>query len=119
MLQDVVEFFKEPHIFLVEELEHLQDVLGANIRHFRRLRSLSQSKLAERAGVSVNYISHLEQGIKRPSLSALTKLANALEVLVYQLFLHTGNTELSDQDKQTIRAQAVDEVMETLRKQLG
>lgn len=110
---------EELHISPVEDLDFLQDVLAKNIRRLRRQQNLSQSRLAELAELSVNYISHLEQGIKSPSLSTLSKLASALQVKVYQLLLHPGSPVITPEDHEALKALAVEEVMEQLRKQLG
>lgn len=56
---------------------------GRRLKAVRETRGLSQSELADKAGVPVVTISHFETGA-RPSASAATlvKLANALEVSI-------------------------------------
>jgi len=56
--------------------------IGLKISYFRRLRGLSQEQLAERAGISMGFLSQIEApgmaiGI---SLSTLFAIAEALEV---------------------------------------
>ena len=58
------------------------------IMHLKALRAkqgLSQAGLAERAGISREYIARLETGHHDPSLSTLEKLAKALKVTVGEL----------------------------------
>jgi DNA-binding Xre family transcriptional regulator len=56
-------------------------IVGQQVRSFRIERGLSQGELAERANVSVDLISKLEQGTRQNArLSSLTRLANALDV---------------------------------------
>ena len=52
--------------------------IGQRIRVMRKVRKLTQAKLAECANLSVPYISHIENGIKQPSLQAVVNIAEAL-----------------------------------------
>ena len=53
--------------------------LGARIRARREALGLTQAALAERAGVTSNYVGVLERGLKLPTLDTLITLAKALE----------------------------------------
>ena len=55
-------------------------LLGARIKEIRRRQRLSQEKLAERAGISAQYISNIERGRENPTLDLLLRLADALKV---------------------------------------
>ena len=55
------------------------------LKKFRQQRKLTQGELAERAGVTREYIARLEAGRYDPSLSTLEKLAKALRVKVNDL----------------------------------
>ena len=55
-------------------------VFGAELREFRRRRSLSQRRLAELAGLRENYIGMVERGECNISLIAVVALARALHV---------------------------------------
>ena len=50
------------------------------LKQLRATRDMSQADLAERSGVSREYIARLETGHHDPSLSTLVKLAKALKV---------------------------------------
>lgn len=54
--------------------------IGKNIRKYRLAKSFSQEDLAERAGLSANYIGMIERGEKIPSLETFVGLMNALEI---------------------------------------
>ncbi len=56
-----------------------------NVRKYRLERNLSQDKLAEMVGVTVEYISLIERGKRSPSLKRLYKIADILEVEAYEL----------------------------------
>jgi transcriptional regulator with XRE-family HTH domain len=48
---------------------------------------LTQEQLAEKLGVSVNFIGQVERGENAPSFDTLQKIAEVLEVDVSELFL--------------------------------
>ena len=54
--------------------------IGQRIRKFRRARGLSQEQLAERVGISITHMSHIETGNTKLSLSVFVDIASALEV---------------------------------------
>lgn len=54
--------------------------IGKNIRKFRLMRNLRQEDLAEKAGLSINYVGALERGQKIPSLETFILILNAVEV---------------------------------------
>lgn len=54
--------------------------IGKNIRTYRHLRKLRQEDLAEKTGLSTNYIGMVERGEKIPSLETFISIVNALEV---------------------------------------
>ena len=68
-------------------MTELHRSLAANLKSFRTKWGYSQAQLAERAELSVSYIGEIEVMVKFPSAEALEKLANALHVKPYQLFL--------------------------------
>lgn len=52
--------------------------IGRNIRRVRMEKRWNQAELAERAGLSENYIGNIERGEKTPSLETFIHLVNAL-----------------------------------------
>lgn len=54
--------------------------IGKNIRRFRTEKKLRQEDLAERSGLSTNYIGMVERGEKIPSLESFISIVNALSV---------------------------------------
>jgi transcriptional regulator with XRE-family HTH domain len=66
-----------------------QDVkasLGKNIKNLRACRQYSQALLAERADISITYLSKIERGLKFPKPDILSQLADGLGVELYELF---------------------------------
>lgn len=54
--------------------------IGENIRKYRKTKKMTQETLAERAGLSVNYIGSIERGEKLPSLETFIVIPNQLGV---------------------------------------
>ena len=54
--------------------------IGQRIRKYRKASRLSQEELAEKVGISVPHMSHIETGNTKLSLPVLVALATALEV---------------------------------------
>lgn len=68
------------------------NTIGKNIRKFRLDRKLRQEDLAERAGLSSNYIGMVERGEKIPSLETFINLVNALGVSADMVLADVVNT---------------------------
>jgi transcriptional regulator with XRE-family HTH domain len=60
-------------------------LIGRRVGVVRRERDLSQEKLAEKAGVTVSYVSRIEIGSRVPTLQVLLMIAVALDVPMWQL----------------------------------
>ncbi len=60
------------------------------MKKYRKLRGLSQEKLAEQAGASANYIALIESGKNFPSLPMICQIAAALEIDELELFNADG-----------------------------
>ena len=60
-------------------------LLGENVRHYRKLKGMTQEQLALEAEMERSYVSDLERGTRNPSVRALGRLAQALEVEPHQL----------------------------------
>ena len=52
--------------------------IGRNIAILRKRRGLTQEKLAEKTGLSQNFIARLETGSKNPSIDTIEAIANAI-----------------------------------------
>lgn len=59
--------------------------IGQRIHVIRKAQKLTQAELAERANLSVPYISHIENGIKQASLQTVVNIAEALGCTVDKL----------------------------------
>ena len=55
-----------------------REVLGARLRHLRRERELTLADTASQAGISVQYLSEVERGLKEPSSEVISAVFGAL-----------------------------------------
>lgn len=60
-------------------------VFGDRVRHFRKVRQLSQDQLAELCGLHRTYIGSVERGERNITLVNAEKIANALSVKLCDL----------------------------------
>jgi transcriptional regulator with XRE-family HTH domain len=66
--------------------EEIKVALGQNIKNLRAHRRYSQAELAEKADISIIYLSNIERGKKFPKPAILSQIAEELQVEVYELF---------------------------------
>jgi transcriptional regulator with XRE-family HTH domain len=67
-------------------LNNLRDILANNLRTNRKKRQLSQAKLAEKAGITTQYIAMIELSRQFPTPEVLERIAAALEIKSHELF---------------------------------
>ena len=84
-------------------------ILGENVKFLRLRKRLTQAVLAEKANISVIFLSSIERGTKYPKAETVAKLAKVLEVEVFELFIRkevpahqTMINHLSDDIKKNI-----------------
>jgi transcriptional regulator with XRE-family HTH domain len=65
----------------------LRDILANNLKENRKKCGYSQAKLAEIANITTQYIAMIEVSRKFPTPEMLDRLANALEIEAYELFV--------------------------------
>jgi len=73
--------------------QELKKTLGKNIKFLRFRRRLSQLDLAEKACISVTFLSNIERGNNFPQAGTLCNLAHALKCEVWELFKGEGASE--------------------------
>jgi len=64
----------------------MRDQVGKRVRELRKARGLTQAKVAETAGVNLNYFAALERTGANLTIDTLVKVADALGVRVIDLF---------------------------------
>lgn len=68
-----------------------REVCGQRLKAARKIRGMTQAKLASDAKISKWIIAHIEIGTRCPSIETLWKLADALEVSTDYLIGRCGN----------------------------
>jgi len=85
-----------------EDRPEIVNHLGTRVREVRRMRGLSQSKLAQLMKVPRTYISKVEMSRTVPTIATLYRMASALEIEVHYLLcdarLHQRELEAISQD---------------------
>ena len=64
----------------------IKATLGKNIKYLRSRKEFSQANLAEKADISIIFLSNIERGVKYPKPDVLSRIAKALDAEVYELF---------------------------------
>ena len=95
----------------------LKSIFSENIKKYRSGK-FTQETLAEKIGVSAQNINDIEGKRRFPRTDTLVKIANALDVEVYQLFIPQNKTPVvieETPENEKIRAQMTDEIVEEIR----
>jgi transcriptional regulator with XRE-family HTH domain len=78
-------FIQGKGLNIMNEAE-LRNILSQNIKRYRQRKGWTQAKLAEKMGISTNYLSDIETKRGWVSPLSLINMANALEIEVFELF---------------------------------
>ena len=60
-------------------------MLGERLRHLRHVRGETLDRTARRAGISPQYLSEIERGVKEPSSEMIAAITGALDVTLVDL----------------------------------
>lgn len=72
---------------------YILDVLGHNIKFYREQAGLTQEELAFRAEISSSYLSRLEGGKQNLTSDIADRIAMALGIYTYQLYMESRDRE--------------------------
>ena len=92
-------------------MPNVQDLFGKKIRTIRRNRDMTQEKLAELSGLSLQYIGEIERGRRNPSLTSVETLAAAFGIPLAELF-NLDEFKLTPEDLRRILARQIEEADE-------
>ena len=98
--------------------EEILETLSTNIKIFRKDKGWTQEKLAEEAEMSVQAINFFEGKRRWPGEDSLSKIASALNIDVYQLFIPQNKKPIiieETPENERIRAQLTEEIVEQIR----
>lgn len=66
-------------------------VFGTNVKKYRKSLGISQEAFAEKCGLHRTYISAIECYRRSISLENIQRIADALEIETYKLFIENGD----------------------------
>lgn len=61
--------------------------VGLKIKSIRKQQNLTQEQISELTGIDRSYISDVERGIRNISIVNLEKIAKALQIQIFELFI--------------------------------
>lgn len=64
----------------------LREIVRTNIRRYRDYRKWTQAEFAEKLGISINFLSDIENGKKWISPASMVKFASVLNIEPFELF---------------------------------
>jgi transcriptional regulator with XRE-family HTH domain len=67
-------------------MPNLRSLFGKRLRKIRRHNDLTQERLAELLGVSVEFVSNMERGVNAPSFETIEKIAEVFNLPFSDLF---------------------------------
>lgn len=77
--------------------------LGRRVRAWRRQYHMTQSELAEMAGLSLSFLGHIERGTRKASIETLVNIADALKTSPDNLLAHdVGYPTIHPADPQVV-----------------
>lgn len=101
--------------------KELLETLSQNIKFYRKGK-FTQETLAEKIGISAHNINNVEGKRRFPRTENLIKIADALGVEVYQLFIPQDKTPIvieKTPENVKIKNQLTDEIIEEIRQGLN
>jgi transcriptional regulator with XRE-family HTH domain len=101
-------------------MTNLRDILASNLRENRRKCGITQSKLAEKAEVSTQYIAMIELSRQFPTPEVLERIAIAFGIEAHELFAVPPSPESSmERLHQDIIREIREVIVEVLEKALS
>ncbi len=73
----------------------LPKIFGRRLRFLRTMAGMTQARLAEHSGISIDHLSKIERGLSSPSFAVIARLASVMGVRPASLF-HDGTQQQSD-----------------------
>ena len=97
----------------MENGPNIREVFALKLREYRRKSGFTQEKLAETVGISTHYLAMLETGRNFVTSETLERLATALEIPVFELFVTEQSPRI---ELEQLRQDIVKEINQTVSK---
>ncbi|MDR2943280.1 MAG: helix-turn-helix domain-containing protein [Treponema sp.] len=95
-------------------MTNVKEILAKNLKENRRRLGITQPELAERAGMSTQYLAMIEIARKFPTADILNQLAAALEINPHELFSVSVSPERVIEQLQQAILGAIDKRLDNL-----
>src|SRR4051812_7405321 len=82
------------------------ETIGPHIRQARQAAKMTLAEVARDSGLSVGYLSEVERSRLTPSLSALKKIADVLNIPAYRVMFEFGGKTFAAGDVAVVRRDA-------------
>jgi len=88
----------------MNKIYDIKKKLGERIKFLRSLKKITQENFAEKIDIEPQSLSNIERGKFAPSIETLQKIAIALEVQPYELYLFEEENTVDSMRKELINA---------------
>jgi transcriptional regulator with XRE-family HTH domain len=92
-------------------MTNIRDIFAHNLKVKRQKYGITQAKLAEKVGVSTHHIAMIEIARHYPTLELVERIANTLEIEIYELFTAKPTPENSMERLHQSIVQNIDKVV--------
>ena len=92
-------------------MTNLKEILAQNLKENRRRLGITQPELAERAGMSTQYLAMIEIARKFPTADILERLATALGINTHELFSVAVSPERAIEELQQAVVKNIDQLI--------
>jgi transcriptional regulator with XRE-family HTH domain len=96
------------------KVANVKEILAQNLKKHRKRLGFTQPELAERAGMSTNYLGMIEVARNFPTADVLERLAAALGIKSNELFSVSDSSEIAMEQLQTAILGKLDQKMDGL-----
>jgi transcriptional regulator with XRE-family HTH domain len=95
-------------------MANVKEILGQNLKKHRKRLGITQPELAERAGLSTNYLGMIEVARNFPTADVLERLATALGIKSNELFSVADSPEIAMEQLQQAVLDNLDKKLDNL-----
>lgn len=94
----------------------LREIFISNMKRYRKDKGISQMKLAELCNTSTSYIGEIEIGRKFPSVEMIQKIATALSIQPFQLFVQESVPSITTDTTTEKKADLIQKLQQAITK---
>ena len=92
-------------------MTNLREIFAANLKAKRQNYGITQAQLAEKVGVSTHHIAMIEIARHYPTLDLVERIANSLDIEIYELFTVEPTPETAIEQLYRAVAKNIDQVV--------